>query len=191
MTDDLDRRMASIERQNRGLRMCVLALGVAFAASWGWQSVRPAQSQAKQQVVISEDAITLLRPDGTRASEWKVHHTGDAVITFFDRTGNVQMLDLGSSGDAPSLAMANKKNDLLVLLNISDAGDSTLILGGEGNKLAASLSVFEGDVGLVLSDKDGKNSIYTGYRMGHPVVEIQRKDGEALWGSTDAFPLPR
>jgi hypothetical protein len=181
--DELTGRVARLERQNRTLRSTVVALALAALGVVGWQAVAPANSQNRQQVVVGQNSITLLRADGSKAADWVIHDVGDAMLAFYDNEGK-EISYFGGNGHKPAFVMRNKKDEAALSMGVDQHGMGGLILGGANNRVAAALDVSaEGDPSLAFYPKDEKSSITIGYMLSVPWIRLMDKDGNVVWGN--------
>jgi hypothetical protein len=182
MLEDLTGRVARLEKQNRTLRSTVAVLAVAALGAVGWQAVQPANSQNRQQVVVGEKSVTLLRADGSKAADWGIQDAGDAVLAFYDAQGK-EIAYFGGEGHKPAFMMRNKKDEGALFLGLDEHGFGSLILSATNERVAAVLGVgAEGDPSLALYPKDDKSSITVGYTLGAPKIRLMDKDGTVVWG---------
>ena len=155
---DVTTRLGRLERQNRRLRICLVAVGLAVVGALFFD-VRPAITQPASATfdTLKAHAFVVTDQNGKPRAVLDLLPGGRPRLLFMDAAGKPRaMLDLQPNGQ-PSLALSDAAGKPRMDLSVGNDGQPSVILADAAGKPLVDLSVGnDGQPSLALENAAGK-----------------------------------
>lgn len=183
MNDNVNERLARIERENRRMKM-VGALMLALIA--GVFLLAQTTPPTVQETVMAK-SFTLVDGSGNIRAALAVKDDGSAGLRYYDLEGKPRaFFDIGADG-SPYLGFFKDGKPRATFSTLADGTPGLWVYDKDGEGRAFLCTNEDGSPGLSLFDKDGKvRGAFGVLADGTPTLAFFDKDGKTTWSARKA-----